>query len=40
MFLLNEYLYSATAIAFIVWLIARRFPLHRPFIAATREVPA
>jgi alpha-1,6-mannosyltransferase len=29
MFLLNEYLYGATAVAFLVWVVMRRWPVHR-----------
>jgi alpha-1,6-mannosyltransferase len=32
MFLLNEILYGATLLAFVVWLLARRWPLHRKLL--------
>ena len=34
MFLLNEYLYGATAAAFLVWVLARRWTVHRRFLNA------
>ena len=37
MFLLNEYLYGITAAAFGVWLLARRFPMHRHLLVYGRE---
>jgi alpha-1,6-mannosyltransferase len=40
MFLLNEYLYGATAAACVVWLIARRWPVHRHSLVSAREVSA
>lgn len=38
MFLLNEYLYGATAAAFVIWLAGRRWPVHRRFMVPVREV--
>ena len=32
LFLLNEYLYGATAVAFLVWAVARRWPVHRSLL--------
>jgi hypothetical protein len=40
MFLLNKYLYSATVAAFLIWLIARRWPLHRRLMALPLEASA
>ncbi len=37
MFRLNEYLYGSTAIAFILWMAARRWPLHRRLMLQTQS---
>jgi alpha-1,6-mannosyltransferase len=36
MFLLNEYLYGLTLAAFVLWMAARRWPLHRRYMAPGR----